>query len=49
MNDHVPLPFSYVQFVVNNWANDGITAEEALGLLLMAQDQIREGENADNH
>jgi hypothetical protein len=46
MNDHVPLPFSYVQFVVNNWADDGITADEALGLLLMAQDQIREEEDA---
>lgn len=49
MNDHVPLPFSYVQFVVNNWESGGITADEALGLLLMAQDQIREEENADKH
>jgi len=49
MNDHVPLPFSYVQFVVNNWEKGGITADEALGLLLMAQDQIREEEDADQH
>jgi hypothetical protein len=46
MNDHVPLPFDYVQFVVKNWESGGITADEALGLLLMAQDQIREEENA---
>jgi hypothetical protein len=37
MSDHVSLPIDFVTYVVKQWADGGITADEALFVLLAGQ------------
>jgi hypothetical protein len=46
MNDHISLPIDYVLSTIEKWQSNEITAEDALEQLLIAQDKIREEENA---
>jgi hypothetical protein len=39
MNDQVSLPIDFVTYVVKQWADGGITADEALSVLLAGQEE----------
>jgi hypothetical protein len=39
MNDYVSLPIDFVTYVIKQWADGGITADEALSVLLTGQEE----------